>query len=327
MSIDDSAMKETRSENEQQKVADETVRSKAFAETGDIEPSFIGGDQDRNIVEIPGTERKAHAPPELETEEPLDAFYGTIQEVTVGTRLMQMPKLMHEVQETIIGTDDRVRIPDTKQKPFRWICSLLITTKDNKRFVGTGFYIGNRTIATAGHCLYMRDHGGWAKSIEVAPARNSSDLPYGSFVSTKFRSVEGWTRDTKRIFDYGVIIAPQDHTFGAQNGYFGFANLTTGQLRGKMMNNVGYPSDGGQAKIRGTQWAHSRKIVDMTDTTISYDNDTIGGNSGCPCYIIQDGRVIVVCIHTTGGIVSNSGTRIRSDVYQNLKKWKAEGDL
>jgi V8-like Glu-specific endopeptidase len=66
--------------------------------------------------------------------------------------------------------------------------------------------------------------------------------------------------------------------------------------------------------------------MEVSDTTITYDIDTIGGNSGCPCYLVQDGNAIVVCVHTTGGIISNSGTRIRSDVYENLKKWKAEDD-
>ena len=65
---------------------------------------------------------------------------------------------------------------------------------------------------TAGHCVYSHSHGGWAQSIEVIPGMNGAVRPYGSAVSTSFRSVTGWTGSPSGNpeFDYGAIILPDD---------------------------------------------------------------------------------------------------------------------
>jgi V8-like Glu-specific endopeptidase len=68
------------------------------------------------------------------------------------------------VLEVIIGNDDRVRIERTTDVPWRRYCALRITFPKGV-FRGTGFLIGPRAVATAGHCVYMHDQGGWARSV------------------------------------------------------------------------------------------------------------------------------------------------------------------
>jgi glutamyl endopeptidase len=308
-------------------IESESVGNEYSTGTNEIEASFSGSDSG-SIASFPGMEKKENvkSPPTENPDLLLDAYYSTVQGTTLGTRLLQEPKVLKETLENIIGPDDRIRIENTKQNPYRWICSLIITTKDNKRYIGTGFYIGKNTIATAAHCIYMHDHGGWAKSIEVIPGRDGPKRPYGVCSTTKFRTVAGWVKDKNSTHDYGAIIIPTDFIHGSQYGYFGFGNLSTDQLRNQLLYITGYPGDGGQTHIPGTLWTHARNISNITDTKINYDIDTFGGNSGCPGTIIKDGQVIVTCIHTTGGVMSNSGTRVRQDVFENLKKWKTEGD-
>jgi glutamyl endopeptidase len=56
-----------------------------------------------------------------------------------------------------------------------------------------------------------------------------------------------------------------------------------------------------------------------------YDIDTFGGQSGSPIWQeTQETGVVAVGIHTTGGVSSNSGTRISSDVMENLVNWITE---
>ena len=66
-----------------------------------------------------------------------------------------------EAMEVIIGTDDRLRINDTTKAPWRRHCVLRIEFPSGKVYRGTGFFIGERTLATAGHCVYLHEQGGW----------------------------------------------------------------------------------------------------------------------------------------------------------------------
>ena len=126
-----------------------------------------------------------------------------------------------DIVEVVIGDDDRKAVPDATQSPWRHICALRIRTRTNKDYVGTGWLIGPRTIMTAGHCVFMHDHGGWAKSISVIPALEGHARPYGLYKSTRFSAVDGWTVNRDSDFDYGVIFL--DEPVGSQAGWFAFA--------------------------------------------------------------------------------------------------------
>src|SRR5205823_4880635 len=111
------------------------------------------------------------------------------------------------VLEAVIGTDDRVRVSPQRMamNPWRQICALRIVSQTDSAFVGTGWFIAPGVLATAGHCVFLQDEGGWAKSIRVIPAKNGSDQPFGTLTSTRFAAVDGWVKQRSRDFDYGVI--------------------------------------------------------------------------------------------------------------------------
>ncbi|MEO1585882.1 MAG: serine protease, partial [Bacteroidota bacterium] len=248
---------------------------------------------------------------EPEKEVLTDAWYGSYDD-DYTTRALA---------EVVIGRDDRTRINNTHTYPWRAICSLRIKTHTGKSFIGTGWLVGPGTVITAGHCVYMHNEGGWAKSIEVIPGRNGSHRPYGSCHAVSFKSVKGWTRSKKRNFDYGAIILPPNRKLGNQVGYFGIANQSKKTLKKMWVNLSGYPGDKGGA----TQWFHARRIKDVTDRTLVYDIDTAGGQSGSPVWYKSRGKRYVTGIHTNGHSSGNSATRINKAVYNNIKRWKREG--
>ena len=237
---------------------------------------------------------------------PIDAYFASFKEKEL---------------ENIIGTDDRTRISPTTSYPWRAICALRIRTKTGKNYVGTGWLISPRTVITAGHCVYMHDEGGWAQSIEVIPAMNGALRPYGSGVSATFRSVTGWTNDRNRDFDYGAIILPSAYRPGSTVGTFGFATRNDSTIMSLTLNLSGYPADKGA----DTQWFMSRKPKAVSARVITYDIDTMGGQSGSPVWFLQDGNRYAIGIHTNGSNSGNSATRIVQDVYNNLVNWKALG--
>jgi len=224
--------------------------------------------------------------------------------------------------ETVHGPDDRVQITDTTIYPWRAIASLLITAADNSRWIGTGWFIGPHTLVTAGHVVHIKNSGvpgrdGWVKSIQVMPGRNAANLPYGSVTSNNFRSVTGWTNSGSENYDYGAIIIPTQ--LGNTVGWFGFGVYSDTDLLSTTGNISGYPGD----KPAGTQWFDARGVASVTSQKVYYDIDSAGGQSGSAVFRIINGNRMAIAIHAYGGAVTNSGTRINTEVHNNLLAWKA----
>jgi glutamyl endopeptidase len=219
--------------------------------------------------------------------------------------------------ENIIGTDNRKQITNTLKNPWPRICALSITFPSGTRYRGTGFFIGSRSVVTAGHCVYLTKEGGWARKVEVIPAANGSSRPNGSALSTTFRSVRGWVIANKPEHDYGCVRLPAG-AFGGRNlGSFGFASFDSKKLLANKARLFGYPGD----KPAYELWGMGRLIKTVTAKTLAYDLDTMGGMSGAPVYIKQNGKRLVVGVHNYGSDGGNSATRVTPAMYNCLKKW------
>ena len=223
--------------------------------------------------------------------------------------------------EVVIGTDDRIRVHATNTYPWRAICALKITAANGKKYIGTGWFVSARTLITAGHCVFMHDEGGWVQSIEVIPGLNDASRPYGSAVATQFRSVTGWTQSKKRENDYGAIILPANARLGDSTGTFGFAIRNDAFLTSAKLNLSGYPGDKGGNQ----QWFMAQKAKSVSERVITYDIDSMGGQSGAPVWVLQDDKRYAVGVHTNGHSTGNSATRIESSVYARIDEWRGMG--
>ena len=253
----------------------------------------------------------------------LDA--GPLVDVAAASFGSATPRMVdRDIVEAVIGEDDRKRVTAAflARNPWRQICALRITSQRNRRYVGTAWFIAPGVLATAGHCVFLQDDGGWAKSIRVIPAKDGSIEPFGSLESTHFASVDGWTQRRQRDMDYGVIFL-DDHNVGSQLGNFAVQALDVPALKGTDAQISGYPADRDRAEF---QYFHLRPMIDVTDSRLVYDIDTFGGQSGSPIWQeTSELGLVAVGIHTTGGVSSNSGTRITSDVLENLVRWTTTG--
>jgi glutamyl endopeptidase len=219
--------------------------------------------------------------------------------------------------EVIIDADDRVALTATTQVPWLRYCALRITFPSGRGYRGTGFFIGPRAIATAGHCVYMHDQGGWARNIEVSPGANGTARPFGSVNSTTLRSVAGWVTQRRPESDYGCIVLPQGAFQGRNLGSFGFAVLNSGDLTASAAVLAGYPGDKPYAEL----WGTARRIKTVTPATVIYDIDTYAAQSGSPVYVRHNGQRIAIGIHNYGAAAGNSATRITDSVYSRLVAW------
>lgn len=275
-------------------------------------------------VEEDGFDIATHGGGEIESLPDFDAGYALTEGFSVldeGEALdyAKVPPACQEVYdqpESVCGRDDRVKITRITSIPWRMICKLIITKANGGKSGCTGWFIGPRTVMTAGHCVYSHSNGGWARKIEVIPGLNGITKPYGSQVGTSFRSVTGWTKNMKSTHDYGCIILPND-TLGRRVGWFGFASLSNSSLKNLLANNSGYPGD----KPFGTQWYNAGRISKVEARRLHYMLDTFGGQSGSPTWRLRNGKRHAIGIHAYGGC-PNKSTRIIKPVFDNMKKWK-----
>lgn len=234
--------------------------------------------------------------------------------------------------ESVIGVDERVRILDTDLQPWRMICALRMRGPTGAGAIGTGWFIGPRTVLTAGHCVFSNQFfGGWASSVEVIPGLlgpgvDTDARPYGSATSQQLSSVDRWTETEDADFDIGCIhlVEPK----GEDVGWFALAALSPEELTGYRVNVSGYPADRGAGF---EQYHAANRVLGVTDRRLFYEVDTYGGQSGAPVWVhpTQDALPLAVGIHAYGiggtpanlGIVANSAPRILPEVLEKLKEW------
>lgn len=234
--------------------------------------------------------------------------------------------------ETVIGVDERVRILDTELSPWRMICALRMRGPNGAGALGTGWFIGPKTVLTAGHCVFSKAFfGGWAAAIEVIPGLNgqgnaAATMPYGSVSSSRLSSVDRWVNAEDPDFDIGCIHL--DEPLGNQVGWFAVGALPPERLESFLVNISGYPADRGA----GAEQYHARnRIVRVSERRIFYEVDTYGGQSGAPVWIYEDeqGPPLAIGVHAYGvggtpasfGLVANSAPRIIPEVLDTLTGW------
>lgn len=242
-----------------------------------------------------------------------EGFEGETVELDEATKALPSScSLEFETPESVCGRDDRVHVTKVTRIPWRWVCQLIMDGRSRC----TGWFIGPRTIMTAGHCVYSHRTGKWASKIEVIPGMNGASRPYGSQVATWFWSVNGWVHQSKPSYDYGAIILPDDR-LGRMLGWYGFANLSENSLKHLLVNNSGYPGD----KPFGTQWFNAGRITQVQARRLFYMIDTAGGQSGSPIWRYSHGHRHAVGIHGYGGC-PNAAARITRPVFRNMLFWK-----
>ncbi len=218
--------------------------------------------------------------------------------------------------DTVFGTDDRVRISPASSYPWSAIAHLVIARADGQTGTCTGFFIGPHTVATAGHCVY---NGGWARSIQVIPGRDGASAPFGSQTvgTSNLRTVTGWIQFGTPLYDYGVIIMPDD-TMGNRVGWFGFANFDDSTIMNLTGNLSGYPSD----KPFGTQWWDAKGMIGVDADQVYYLIDMIPGHSGSPVWRTVNNQRYAFAINTYQTNQYNFGKRINQTVFNLLLNWR-----
>ncbi len=217
--------------------------------------------------------------------------------------------------ESVIGTDERLRLPDVSMTrfPYRAICKLRIRSKTGKSYMGTGWIGGRNIVYTAGHCTFMQNEGGLVSSIEVLPGYSRTRSGNTSVSAVNWGCTRDWAERADAALDFGCIFIRQDL---GEFGRFGFDHpyATREQLMSLKLHIVGYPFDRDNGEA---QYGDARQLSNVYPTQLRYAIDTAAGQSGAPVFT-SDGWV--VGIHNYGGN-ENLATRITPSVKGTLFSW------
>lgn len=186
----------------------------------------------------------------------------------IGTESAPQPR-------TIFGADNRIRVNNTSQYPYSTIVKLYMKFPNGGRYEGSGSLIGNNTVLTAGHCVYSKNLGGWATTVEVAPGMNEGYRPFGTAYSNKMYTTSGWFNSSggnSNVHDVGVI--KLDREIGKSTGYLGLKNTLS-------------PSDNVTLTgYHGVNYMQTQtgKPLSVNEDYVNYTLDTKPGSSGSPVY-------------------------------------------
>lgn len=226
----------------------------------------------------------------------------------------------HYRRESAHGTDDRVEVANTERAPWRSICHLEVTFTTGKVSYATGWFIGPRTVVTAGHALVDPNSRAWASEVLVVPGRRGDFAPFGHDTATSIDVDRRWYDEGKEAYDVGAVFLP-DHKLGETVGWFGVAAPSDADLSQKpLINNAGYPVE--SSKPFGTLWYNAGRIVDFDPAFLYYMVDTAEGQSGSPVFFRKhNDQRLVLAVHTYGGDDRNKGRRVTRDLVALFDRW------
>ena len=272
---------------------------------------------DGRTLDVPATNRRG-----------TDGTPGRSDVNPVATDVPAIGPLPSGAAQSILGADNRKRVPDTTTKPARMVA--LMTLAGNQWC--TGFMISADTLVTSGHCVYDIATNVFFDPTQIAvypgyDSARANPAPYGGCSARLLLSTVGWTVGHSDEYDYGAVKLAC--TVGQQTGWFGWW-YQIASLNGTPSRNDGYAGDKPLS-----QWKSTDSIRVSEPRRLYYANDTYGGNSGSPIFTkrnagaSQCGGWCVMAVHgygTYGGYPTgsyNHGVRITKEVSDTFFAWRA----
>lgn len=261
--------------------------------------------------------------------------------------------------DAIIGGDSQITPVDTTQHPYKRVLLLHLNFDlDNNGTYeiegwGTGFLAGQNQMLTAAHNFYaeitqdiintvkqtvpgydVEPGYYWVDQCRIYPGHSSSTI---SGDPDDYYFPRNWTWPSQYIQEdengeitvndnYDWLLATLFSPLGESRGWFGICDPDT-SINNLSVTVSGYPAASYWKKHY--QYCTEGTVRRYGSHTLSYDNDTEGGNSGSPIYIYAPEEFAsfptiyvpsIVGIHTkatyySNGTIYNSGVRVSDHLY------------
>lgn len=250
------------------------------------------------------------------------------------------------IEKKVVGADNRVRVANTRVRPYSTIATLLVTFPGEPRpGLCTGSLIASDAVLTAAHCVYNAKLGGWARTMRIVPgafpsAAGTIQQPFGSasalrgFTPEAYRTATTfWSREP---YDYAVVrVGAGLHGSPGTRAYGVLSNPTIS----RPITLAGYHGDKCAGTARCTPRTSSYIMHESRDkirellpagaakhTLFNHYADSNGGASGAP--IVADGAFAnaIFAVHVAGFRDSNAsswnmGVLLTNTAITNIKSW------
>jgi V8-like Glu-specific endopeptidase len=234
----------------------------------------------------------------------------------------------------VFGRDDRVRITGSKLQtaPYSSVGRITFRFPDGRGGIGSGFYIGNDKVLTAGHVVWDTKVDKPHLDVWFEPQRDGSSLPLGRYKAEKILVSKRYI-DFNRyhfVFDWAIIkvsglmgkLCPLP-VYGSKQ----LVHSMFGTLGPQPLEVTGYPGKVRNVTIGDQMYTHRAKgWVGRNDFISGYNIDYSAGQSGGPVITMsnngQNKRVIGVVsgeISNRNGAVNKMSTIMHDDI---LEIWK-----
>ncbi|MEB8141400.1 trypsin-like serine peptidase [Mammaliicoccus sciuri] len=233
-------------------------------------------------------------------------------------------EVINNVDESIIGPDDRKIVKDISKMPNRSIVFIKSYIDDRRYYSGTGFMIDDYKVITAAHVITSELLDYPVRKIIIEAGYKDEKATFGTANVIKAYVTPEWKNFRNHFFDMALLII--DKPLGKELGKL---NIIDEATLGEFISTTGYPGSNKNNidKIKkGNQYYSSGKIVNITKNKIYYDSDTEPGQSGSPVFNINND---VIAIHTRGfneddTYKYNSGIRLSSTNIETINQWNNE---
>lgn len=287
----------------------------------------VGGDVDEDATE---TEPEDHVETDHEWMEEAglkEDDFGTITTKIVGSAedrekellfdgINHEPTVPENIDKTVIGKDDRVVIENTACYPYSAVAYLEVEYECGEHATCSGFMVGNKTMATAAHCLICSDHRKPVKYLTAYFGYKSRDSYYYRYndaatIWTWTDFPNGYDNDAKN-WDLGLVVFNKD--VGSYTGTFGLMALSDDEINQQYWGiNAGYRSGILRAAVGEIEAYDPYRIRNLIDTE--------SGNSGGPVFVEQGkGNYYAIGIITSGNKECNYARRIDANYISETIK-------
>lgn len=213
--------------------------------------------------------------------------------------------------EKIIGIDNRIKVDNVFENPYKKIVMLEVKYKDGI-FQGSGSLIRPNIVLTAAHNIYNRSLGGYPLETTVLAGLNKQKPSFGISKAIDYFVPKEWKKSEEIGSDYGIIRL--NSNLGDKTGVF---KVSTIQKLNEDVETAGYPGD----KPQKTLYKTSGKLDGIYSDELQYKLDTFGGQSGSP---VWNKNKEIIGIHIKGTEKYNYATRLTKNKLDLINNWIKE---
>lgn len=231
--------------------------------------------------------------PEIERhpEIPMNALLDEREEEFFEGSVPRNANVLNRLRDLNGKTFITEEVADMTVFPFLAVGKLFMTFGEQD-FVGSAWIIGDSAIFTAGHCVFDRDNGGWARNVTLKVGFKNGTYNKCYAIKSSF-ALEDWVN--RRDFTADMAMCVTTSLIDEKHGRLG-AIAHSSEREGVCVS-IGYPA---ARPFNGQTMQQSTGNFQTISGLLEMKNNMTGGCSGGPIVTKQNGKFYAIGLNSHG---------------------------